>query len=86
MDNKVIVFGCNHQNMLGLVRSLGEKGIRPYCVCLQSKDGLVFRSKYPAACHWAASPQDGYDYIVERFSKETPKPIDCLIFFLSRIL
>lgn len=75
MDNKVIVFGCNHQNMLGLVRSLGEKGIRPYCVCLNSKDGLVFRSKYPAACHWAASPQDGYDYIVEHFSNETPKPI-----------
>lgn len=61
--------------MLGLVRSLGEKGVRPYCVCLQSKDGLVFRSKYPAACHWAASPQDGYDYIVEHFSNETPKPI-----------
>ncbi len=68
MDNKVIVFGCNHQNMLGLVRSLGEKGIRPYCVCLKSKDGLVFRSKYPVECHWAESPQAGYEYIVEHWS------------------
>lgn len=75
MDNKVIVFGCNHQNMLGLVRSLGEKGIRPYCVCLQSKDGLVFRSKYPNECYWAANPQEGYNYIIEHFSNETPKPI-----------
>ena len=75
MNNKVIVFGCNHQNMLGLVRSLGEKGIRPYCVCLQSKDGLVFRSKYPAECYWAESPQSGYEYIVQRFAGELPKPI-----------
>ena len=75
MNNKVIVFGCNHQNMLGLVRSLGEKGIRPYCVLLQSKDGMVFRSKYPAECHFAENPQDGMKYIIERFSGEVPKPI-----------
>ena len=75
MKNKVIVFGCNHQNMLGLVRSLGEKGIRPYCVCLQNNDGLVFRSKYPAECHYAESPQDGYEYIVNHFSNEIPKPV-----------
>lgn len=75
MQNKVIVFGCNHQNMLGLVRSLGEKGIRPYCVLLKSKDGMVFRSKYPAECHWAESPQAGYDYIVQTFSGINPKPI-----------
>lgn len=74
MDNKVIVFGCNHQNMLGLVRSLGEKGIRPYCVLLNQQDGMVFQSKYPIECHWVASPQDGYDYIITHF-KETPKPI-----------
>lgn len=75
MDNKVIVFGCNHQNMLGLVRSLGEKGIRPYCVCLKSNDGLVFRSKYPAECHYAESPQAGFEYIVNHFSNESVKPV-----------
>lgn len=75
MNNKVIVFGCNHQNMLGLVRSLGEKGIRPYCVCLKSNDGLVFRSKYPQECYYAESPQAGYEYIVAKFSNESPKPI-----------
>lgn len=75
MENKVIVFGCNHQNMLGLVRSLGEKGIRPFCVCLKSNDGLVFRSKYPAECHYAESPQDGFEYIVSHFSAEAVKPI-----------
>lgn len=74
-QNIIIVFGCNHQNMLGLVRSLGEKGIRPYCVLLKSKDGMVFRSRYPAECYWAESPQAGYDYIVQTFSGLTPKPI-----------
>ena len=75
MDNKVVVFGCNHQNMLGLVRSLGEKGIRPYCICLQSKDGLVFRSKYPIECYFAESSRSGYQYIIDNFSKESFKPI-----------
>lgn len=75
MDNKVIVFGCNHQNMLGLVRSLGEKGIHPYCICLKSNDGLVFRSRYPADCFFAESPEVGFEYIISRFSKETEKPI-----------
>lgn len=75
MKNKVIVFGCNHQNMLGLVRSLGEKGIRPYCVCLKSGDGLVFRSKYPAECHFVESPQEGLDFIINSYSKCIPKPI-----------
>lgn len=74
-QNKVIVFGCNHQNMLGLVRSLGEKGIRPYCVCLKSSDGFVFRSKYPALCYYAESPQIGYQYIIDNFSTEPLKPI-----------
>lgn len=72
---KVIVFGCNHLNMLGLVRSLGEKGIRPYCILLNSADGLVFRSKYPAMCHFASTPQEGYQYIVDHYSNEPVKPI-----------
>ena len=75
IKNKVIVFGCNHQNMLGLVRSLGEKGIRPYCVLLKSRDGMVYRSKYPAECHYAESPQEGYDYIVNHYIGEPQKPI-----------
>lgn len=75
MENKVIVFGCNHQNMLGLVRSLGEKGIRPYCICLKSSNGLVFRSKYPALCYHVDSPQEGYQYIIDNFSNEPIKPI-----------
>lgn len=75
IKNKVIVFGCNHQNMLGLVRSLGEKGIRPYCVLLKSRDGMVYRSKYPAECHYAESPQEGYDYIVKQYTREDLKPI-----------
>lgn len=75
IKNKVIAFGCNHQNMLGLVRSLGEKGIHPYCVLLNTKDGMVFRSKYPKACHWAESPDMGFQYIIENFSNEDFPPI-----------
>jgi len=75
LNNKVIVFGCNHQNMLGLVRSLGEKGVHPYCILLKSKEGMVFSSKYPFAKVWVESPEAGLDYIVNYFSSETVKPI-----------
>ena len=36
---------------------------------------MVFRSRYPAECHFAESPQDGMQYIIDRFSGEVPKPI-----------
>ncbi len=75
LKNIVIVFGCNHQNMLGLVRSLGEKGIHAHCVLLKSKDGMVFSSKYPSAKVWVESPEAGLDYIVKKYSSETVKPI-----------
>ena len=72
---KVVAFGCNHKNMLGLVRSLGEKGIRPHCVLLNRKEGLVFSSKYPESCYWAETPEKGLSYIMETFSGEKEKPI-----------
>jgi len=41
-----IVFGSNHVNSLGLVRSLGQKGIRVFYVTRQDASNFVSRSKY----------------------------------------
>lgn len=32
MNNKIIVFGGDHHNTLGVVRSLGEAGIKPILI------------------------------------------------------
>lgn len=37
MENIVIVFGANTINALGMVRSLGEAGIHPVCILLNTK-------------------------------------------------
>ncbi len=47
MNNKVFVIGGNHHNALGVIRSLGERGINPYVV-IQCKDKkpYICLSKY----------------------------------------
>lgn len=75
VDNKIIIFGVNNLNSLGIVRSLGEKRIKPVCVLLSLDHGYVFDSKYPSSCVYAESIEDGLNYIVENFSNEKVKPI-----------
>ena len=46
-EKKTIVIGGNHHNTLGVIRSLGRKGVMPY-VILTSGDNnsFVLKSKY----------------------------------------
>lgn len=74
MENKVIVFGASHLNMLGLVRSLGEAGIKPICILLNSKKGMVWESKYPQEKIYQESVESGFEYILKNYSNETEKP------------
>ncbi|WP_417620211.1 ATP-grasp domain-containing protein [Oceanihabitans sediminis] len=47
MNNKVVVIGGNHQNPLGVIVSLGRKGIKPYVIVLSDlKKSFVLKSKY----------------------------------------
>lgn len=47
MNNKVVIIGKDHHNALGVVESLGWKGIRPYIVILTArKKSYVSHSKY----------------------------------------
>lgn len=73
MENIVIVFGANTINALGMVRSLGEAGIYPVCILLNTKSGLVYDSKYPIETIYKDSVEGGLSYIVSHFSKEKMK-------------
>ena len=76
-SNKVIIFGNSHHNTLGLVRSLGEKGVRP--ILLLEPCDLRFCcirfSKYIAKIHYLDKLEDGLKVLCEAYGEEAEKPI-----------
>ena len=47
INNKIIVIGGNHHNTLGVIRALGEKGIKSYAIITNdNKFSFVKKSKY----------------------------------------
>lgn len=64
---KVIVFGNDHTNSLGVVQCLGSEGFSVSAVVWGSKSGLVASSKYADVVYSAESPQSCINLIRERF-------------------
>lgn len=76
IENVVIVFGNDHSNHLGLVRSLGEEGIRPCCVLVGAeKSSSIAWSKYPKEFKFCNSIEEGGEYIYDYYRNEKHKPI-----------
>lgn len=70
-----IVFGPDHYNPLGVVRSLGEVGIKPIVILYSShKPILVNKSKYVGELYWVKTIQDGYDILINKYSNQIRKP------------
>lgn len=77
MENKVIVFGGDHHNTLGVIRSLGEKGIKPY-VYISSKDvksSFVLKSRYIEKGWMFKSEEECLQDIVRNFESPQNKSI-----------
>lgn len=75
--SKVVVFGENHHNTLGLIRSLGEAGMRPYLVLVKSNVlyPFVAKSRYIKKAWVVDNVHDGLDIILNSFSEEENKPL-----------
>lgn len=43
---KYIIFGFEHYNPLGIVRSLGENGIKPYGIIIRNSRKITSKSKF----------------------------------------
>ncbi len=75
-DNKVIVFGGSHHNTLGVIRSLGEKGIKTNVViCSSNKKSFVLKSKYLESGIILNTNDECYNYIVNNFTDKINKSI-----------
>lgn len=80
MDNKMIIIGSsNNYNELGLVRSFGVNGIRPYgiiiCKSEKWKHDWLHRSKYWKKCWHVETAQDALEFLVKNFANEIEKPV-----------
>lgn len=75
--NKVILIGGSHHNGLGLVRSFGVNGIRPYgiIVCPLGGDSYLTHSRYWEKTYCVASDEAAVDLLYKKFSGEKEKPI-----------
>lgn len=64
MDRNCFVIGGNHHNTLGVIRSLGERNIRPH-VIIQSEDNhpYISRSRYIKKCWIVATDKDVLDIL-----------------------
>lgn len=72
--HKFIVFGFEHYNPLGIVRSLGEEGIYPIGIILKQKKKITSASKYIKELYMVDSIDEGYRLIVNKFGSEEEKP------------
>lgn len=70
MDCGIVVIGGSHHNTLGVVRALGQKGIRPFVVIVgKGHDSFVLKSKYVSEGLVVPSPEGAIAFIKENFIK-----------------
>ena len=72
--HKFILLSGDHYNPLGVVRSLGEKGIRPIVILNSKRPHLINVSKYPQKIHLVNSAEEGVILLLKLYSNEQYKP------------
>lgn len=74
-EHTFIVFCVDHFNPLGLIRSLGEDGIKPAVIIYgKEKPYLITKSIYPGKTYWVKTMEDGLKILLEEYSNEKFKP------------
>lgn len=72
--HKHIVFAQEHYNPLGIIRSLGEAGIKPTVVLCCEKPKFLHKSKYIGKLHICKTLEEGLDLILSVYGNEVLKP------------
>ena len=74
LKHKFIVFGGDHYNPLGVVRSLGEAGIDPVVFLVAAQPVMINHSKYVKNIHFTKSIEEGYTALLSEYGNEKDKP------------
>lgn len=88
IQNKVIVWGIDNFNTLGLIRELGMAGL-DLIFLIKGKGKLAVQSKYCKMYIETKTIQEGYDYLIANYVNEVQKPIiivsgDNIITYIDR--
>lgn len=68
-NHLVIVFAIDHYNPLGVIRSLGENGIRPVYIAIRHRVELGVKSKYVSKVHQVDSVEEGYQVLMLEYGE-----------------
>lgn len=74
LQHSHIVFGFEHYNPLGIVRSLGEYGISPIAIVVRNKRPITSKSKYIKTLHLVDSIEEGYELLIKNYGKSALRP------------
>lgn len=76
MNNKVVIIGKDHHNALGVIESLGWKGIRSYIVILSPRNkSYLGHSKYVESDWTGANEEDIIRILLENFTDKENKAV-----------
>lgn len=73
-ERKFICFVIDHYNPLGIIRSLGEKGLNPIVVLLSEHPILINKCRYVSKLHIVHSLEEGYSLLLEQYGNVKEKP------------
>lgn len=73
-NHKCIVFGPDHYNPLGVIRSLGEAGVYPIVILWANSPSLVNHSKYISKLYVVDNIETGYKILTTIYGNEVEKP------------
>jgi D-aspartate ligase len=76
MNNEVLVIGGNHQNPLGLIEALGQKGLSPYVIINDNcKSSFVLKSKFIKKGWICPTDAEVLDCIIKNFKDTKLKTV-----------
>ena len=72
-EHEFVVFGVEHYNPLGVIRSLGEYGIQPVAIVIKGGPRLTSKSKYLKKVFYVDSRDDGLKILLNTYSNKKNK-------------
>lgn len=72
--HKFISFVEDHYNPLNVIRSLGERGIRPIVILISEHPVMIPHCRYVQKLYKVKTREEGYKILIDKFSKEEYKP------------
>ena len=71
----IIIIGDLHHNMLGVLRSLGEKGILSHVIAYDNMSKFILKSKYVRRFNLVSTDEEVINILLNKFNDQLYKPI-----------